>query len=112
MFEWLMLNLRFFNSKLRGHGQILYVDYPVTPTPRQDFGSKRLSAILERDRASYADLLQKFQPFFARIADFKNTSHFPNFTDSIYYPNADAVALYSMMRLYQPKRYIEVGSGS
>jgi predicted O-methyltransferase YrrM len=112
MFEWLMLNLRFFNSKLRKHGQILYVDYPVDPKPRQDFGSQRLSALLEKDRASYAELLQKFQLFFARLADFKNTSHFPNFAASIYYPNADAVALYSIMRLYQPKRYIEVGSGS
>ncbi|HVU11373.1 MAG TPA: class I SAM-dependent methyltransferase [Phototrophicaceae bacterium] len=112
MFEWLFLNLRYLNSKLRGHGQVIYIDYPVTSRPRHDFGSKQLTTLIEKDRAVYAEKLQEFQAFFEQIKEFKNPQTSPNFKDSIYYPNADALALYSMIRLYQPKRYFEVGSGS
>ncbi|MBK8020942.1 MAG: class I SAM-dependent methyltransferase [Chloroflexi bacterium] len=111
MIEWIRLNLRFLNWKLRGHGQLIYIDFPIAPRPRQDFGSIRLSAILDERRNAYADLLDSFTAFSDQLSKIKDTTHFPNFASSTYFPSGDAAALYCIIRMFRPKRIIEVGSG-
>lgn len=57
-------------------------------------------------------ILQNFIPFYAEIPFGETaTSGCRFFLDNEFFNYADAITLYSMMRLYKPKRIIEIGSG-
>ncbi len=109
--DWLMLNLRFLNSRIRHHGQLIYLDYPISPRPRHDFGNRRLSALFSEQRGAFADTLRSFLAYADRLKAFDRLDVSPNYHLSTYFPVLDAISLYSLIRLHKPARYIEVGSG-
>lgn len=111
MLEWLLLNLRYVNSRLRGHGQVIYLDFPVNPQPRDSVGNAKISAMLKAKRADFAHTLQGFMAYADRLRAFGQPGVTPNYAMSNYLPNLDAISLYSLLRIHKPKRYIEVGSG-
>ena len=57
-------------------------------------------------------ILQSFVPFYAQMPFGETAKNGSRFSfDNEFFNYSDAITLYSMMRLYKPKRIIEIGSG-
>lgn len=105
------------NWRLFNRGQLLYVDYPISPRSRYGHGQPphpRLYDILNRNRSQYARQLQSFVPYYDRLAEIAT---YPPDTDqptfySRFFTGYDALALYGLIRAHKPRRYIEIGSGN
>jgi hypothetical protein len=92
------------------------LDYPIDPKPRYGYGKPVHGALYERieqNRNVYRSYLNQF----ASLTD--SLTRVPKKSDgsmSPYWQNGflsglDAVALYSFVALYKPRRYFETGSG-
>ncbi len=95
------------------------MDYKVHVKPRIDHGRTAhplLYEIMNRDRARYADLLNSFVRLFPNIQKIQNHPDGQDDTnphwDNKYLPGLDIIGLYGMIADYQPKNYIEIGSGN
>jgi hypothetical protein len=96
--------------------QLIFVDYPVRPSARYGYGKpphQRLYNLMARDRVGYASTLQKFLEFSDKLAEMAGHS-----TDPLepawfngWLAPLDVAALYSLVALNHPQRYIEIGSG-
>jgi hypothetical protein len=99
-------------------GQVIVLDYPVDPTPRWGYGRPAhplLYERIDRNRTRYADLLGQFLKFTDHFLTIpvENTGRLdePCWCNG-FLPGLDVVALYSLLALTNPERYIEVGSGN
>ena len=106
---------RFLSSKF----QTIHFDYHVNPRPRYGHGAPPhplLYDIINRYRNEYAALLEaslKFKDAFLRIKkmDEENDSNQPVYNNG-FLPGLDVIGIYSIMALYKPEIFIEVGSGN
>jgi hypothetical protein len=98
--------------------QPILLDYPVKPTPRYGYGKPphpKLYEIINRNRNDYKDTLKSFLRFrenFLKIP-LKNSDDAtqPSWVNN-WLPGLDSVALYSLLCLSNPKRFVEIGSGN
>ncbi|MBL7137386.1 MAG: class I SAM-dependent methyltransferase [Bacteroidales bacterium] len=99
--------------------QKLILEYKVDFKPRYGHGLKphdSLYAIIDSNRNNYEEFLKKilsFQEVFLTINDSTNENNdtLPAWNNE-YLPGLDIVSLYTMIRLYKPETYIEIGSGN
>ena len=106
---------RFLSAKF----QTIHFDYRVNPRPRYGHGAPPhplLYDIINRYRDEYASLLEaslKFKDAFLRIKkmDEENDSNQPVYNNG-FLPGLDVIGIYSIMALYKPETFIEVGSGN
>jgi hypothetical protein len=98
--------------------QVIRLDYPVDPVPRWGYdrpAHRMLHERIDRGRVRYAELLEQFGKFteYFRAIPVEETGRVeqPCWRNG-WLPGLDVVALYSLLVLNNPKRYVEVGSGN
>jgi hypothetical protein len=95
------------------------LDYAVVPQPRWGHGRPPhglLSAIIDADRGRYEQRLRQFLSYrdaLARVASDPSPAapERPAWNNP-WFSGLDAVALYGFLRAEQPRRYLEIGSGT
>ena len=104
-------------EKMTGCQSIL-LDYPVKVDPRYGYGKpphSKLHEIINKNRIAYKSTLESFltlKEYFLKIpTESAKNSHEPSWIND-YLPGLDSVALYSLLYLNNPKRFIEIGSGN
>lgn len=106
---------RFFSKKF----QSVHLDYKVNPKPRLVHGKKAHPLIeksIEANRGVYVDLLQHFLSYKDQIQSIRPTGvetndQSPSWNNG-FLPGLDIVGIYGMIGKFEPKRYIEIGSGN
>jgi hypothetical protein len=94
----------------------IYLDYEVKSVPRYGYGKPahpKLHEIINRNRNAYRGLLESFLTYrddLLRIPKDATSSTEPCWHND-WMTGLDAVALYSMLGVQNPARYLEVGSG-
>ena len=99
--------------------QTLFLEYKVDFKPRYGHGKPPhpiLNKIIGDHRDEYKNYLQSFLNYkevFHSIkkSDAEKSENEPRWNNG-YLPGLDIVALYSMIALLKPKRYVEIGSGN
>ena len=93
----------------------IFIDHRVRPAPRFGYGRPEhpeITALIEKHRASYAELLTGFTAHADHLATIPvhddNGPHWHNG----WLPGPDALALYGLVTEHNPRRYLEVGSGN
>lgn len=104
----------------KGHYPI-YLNYPTASVnePRWGYGKPRhplLYEIIDRGWKDYENLLRRFLNYKDKYLKInrhedEQTPWEPHLTNS-WLPGLDSLALYSMLAIYKPTKYIEVGSGN
>ncbi|CCO07383.1 class I SAM-dependent methyltransferase [Desulforamulus hydrothermalis] len=101
------------------NGQIIFLDYPVKPQPRYGYGKPphpELTTVISRSEPVYRQYLKSFLPYqeaFSRIPQIPPGPGNPEPAwINGWLPGLDALALYGMLALHNPRRYIEIGSGN
>jgi len=99
--------------------QTLFLDYKVDMKPRYGHGKPAhggLLEIIESHRNEYADFLTNALGYKDQIQKIKKQGEEANANLPVwnngFLPGLDIVGIYSMLAIYQPKKYIEVGSGN
>ncbi len=99
--------------------QTLFLEYKVDFKPRYGFGKpphKELYQIVNKRRNEYASSLSQFlnykNIFHAIKTNNKETVEAEPRWNNEYLPGLDIISLYSLIRMYKPKQYIEIGSGN
>jgi predicted O-methyltransferase YrrM len=106
---------RFFSSKF----QTVFLDYPVDLKPRYGYGKAahpELMAIIDANRSHYKQFLMDSLKFQDQISEIKslaeeNDVNQPTWNNGML-PGLDIIALYSMLAIKRPGKYIEIGSGN
>lgn len=104
---------RFFSPKF----QTVFLDYKVEPAPRYGHGKPPhvlLYKIINANRNKYAEILKKmltFKDVFIKIPLKTSETHEPMWQND-FLPGLDILGIYTMLNIYKPKRYVEVGSGN
>jgi hypothetical protein len=114
-----MTGFKHFLKLLSPRHQKLILDYPVDFRPRFGHGKPAhpgLYSVIDSNRKEYRQILghaNDYREIFLRIRDasVEKDETQPSWNNS-FLPGLDIVALYTMMRLKKPARYIEVGSGN
>ncbi|MEI6456298.1 MAG: class I SAM-dependent methyltransferase [bacterium] len=114
-----MAGFKHFLKLLSPKHQKLILEYPVDFRPR--FGHGRpahpgIYSLIDAGRNEYRRLLDQaydYKEVFLRIRDasVEKDETQPSWNNS-FLPGLDIVALYTMIRLKKPARYIEIGSGN
>ncbi|MCS6817698.1 MAG: class I SAM-dependent methyltransferase [Blastocatellia bacterium] len=98
--------------------RLLFVDARVRPVPRYGYGKPphaALYAFFDRQRSAYRERLKsflRFQEDLWRIPMLASDPGEPCWRGgNLWIPALDAVSLYSLLRLFSPRRYVEIGSG-
>ncbi len=106
---------RFFSPRF----QTLFLEYPVSFQPRYGHGQPphpELYAIINAHREQYALLLQTFLDNMPSLQSIRKCAEETNpllpCWNNGFLPGLDIAALYSMIQKYQPKIYLEIGSGN
>ncbi len=96
---------------------LIALDYDVEPTPRWGFGKPphpRLQALLAERTSDYAQLLLQIATYrfdFLAIPERATSTLEPSRTND-YFSGLDSLALYALLRMRRPQRYLEIGSGN
>jgi len=97
--------------------QAILLDYPVKAIPRYGNGKPphpKLYEIINKNRNAYKRALKSFLSFKEYLlkipTESADNSQEPSWING-WLPGLDAVALYSILCLNNPKRFLEVGSG-
>ena len=106
---------RFFSSKF----QTVFLDYPGDLKPRYGYGKAahpELMAIIDSNRSHYKHFLMDSLKFQHQISEIKsmaeeNDVNQPTWNNGML-PGLDIIALYSMLAIKRPGKYIEIGSGN
>lgn len=99
--------------------QTIHLDYKVNPIPRYGWGKPPhdlLYKITDEHRNNYLELLTgflKYKDIFTEIktADKETDENKPAWNNG-HLPGLDIIAIYSLLDIIKPKKYIEVGSGN
>ena len=107
---------KFFSSRF----QNVFLDYKVDFKPRNGHGNggphPRLNKIVDAERNAYKQRLTEFLDYtdvfhaIKKTGDEQNEDN-PAWNNSML-PGLDIVAIYSLLRSYNPSKYIEIGSGN
>jgi len=114
MFQQLRHLYRFFSSKF----STIHLDYQIDPKARYSADKPHLGLYekINTRRTSYAAMLHKLLSFQDSIKEIRKCKDgIPETApcwNNGFLPGLDIFTLYGMLSLYQPKRYIEVGSGN
>jgi hypothetical protein len=93
-------------------------DYQVIAKQRYGYGKPPhalLYEVINKNRDTYKNNLEsflRFKEYFHKIPLHDSESSLSPFWLNTWLPAADAMALYSFLCLYEPKTYLEVGSGN
>jgi hypothetical protein len=95
------------------------VDYPPSsrnePRYTPTNSNKYIDQVLEANLSSYRETLNSFQSFFVRLFDIdahdSGVAGAPHYING-FLPGLDAVSLYCILAINNPKLYVEVGSGN
>jgi hypothetical protein len=106
---------RFLNPKF----QNLFLDYKVDFKPRYGFGKpahQDLYTIIDANRDNYRNLINKALSLKEPIWTIKDSSKEndpikPTWNNG-FLPGLDIIGIYTLLSVYQPKKYIEIGSGN
>lgn len=97
----------------------LFLDYPVVFKPRYGHGKpphKDLYAIIDSNRDQYKGLINQALGFKDSIWAIKDSSKETDSTkptwNNGFLPGLDIVSIYTLLSVYKPKKYIEIGSGN
>ena len=113
--RWLRL-ARELRWVLNDGGQAIFVQYPVCPRPRWGYGAPphpQLQRVMEEGRDRYARLLDDIlacAPGLGRIAESGAPPGEPVWEND-FCRGLNAASLYTFPKLFQSRRYLEVGSG-
>jgi hypothetical protein len=106
---------RFLSPKF----QNLFLDYKVDFRPRYGHGKPphgQLYEVINAHRADYATHLQKALTYLQPLSTIKEARHETDPNQPVwnngFLPGLDIVGIYTMIAAYQPKQYIEIGSGN
>lgn len=99
--------------------QTVFLDYRVNAIPRYGFGKPphgQLTEIINRNRKEYADFIDfaltlSNEIQLIRTSDTEKEVNNPTWNNG-FLPGLDIIAIYAMLAKYNPKKYIEVGSGN
>lgn len=99
--------------------QNLFLEYKVALKPRYGHGQPahpELLKIIDANRATYNSLLNKALSLKEAIwsiqtADKEKVASNPAWNNG-FLPGLDIIGIYTLMAAYQPKKYIEIGSGN
>jgi hypothetical protein len=99
--------------------QTVFLDYHVHATPRYGFGKPphgQLAEIINRNRKEYADFIDfaitlSDEIQLIKSSDKEKEVNLPTWNNG-FLPGLDIIAIYAMLAKYNPKKYIEVGSGN
>tara|TARA_R110002096_G_scaffold72174_4_gene172193 strand:- start:41495 stop:42343 length:849 start_codon:yes stop_codon:yes gene_type:complete len=99
--------------------QNLFLEYKVVLKPRYGHGQPahpELLKIIDANRATYNSLLNKALSLKEAIwsiqtADKEKVASNPAWNNG-FLPGLDIIGIYTLMAAYQPKKYIEIGSGN
>jgi hypothetical protein len=103
---------------LIAEGYPAVIDYKVISKPRYGYGQPPhaiLYEVINRNRDTYKNNLEsflRFKEYFRKIPLHDSESSLSPFWLNTWLPAPDAIALYSFLCLYEPKTYLEVGSGN
>ena len=98
--------------------QPIFLDYPVHFLPRYGYGNpphSELHHLLDRGRDDYRVLLGRCLEFAGTLATIPARGHAaspePAWING-FLPGLDSVALYTLLAVGNPERYVEIGSGN
>ncbi len=99
--------------------QSIHLEYKVKVKPRYGHGlppHHLLNAIIEKNRAVYAENLKSFLNYAAQIRIIQDhtverNENNPTWNNG-HLPGLDIVGIYGMIAQFKPKNYIEIGSGN
>lgn len=98
--------------------QNLFFEYKTDMKPRNGVGKggshPQLLEIVEEHRKGYESILDsclEYTETFHGIESSEKDADLP-FWNNGFLPGLDIVAIYTMMRLFKPKQYVEIGSGN
>ncbi len=108
-------------ARRRALSKVLQRSHRRGPAPRGTFiphrqpaspdqGAPALSALFERARPRFAELLAQVETFEAAYARFGGPPPAPRFEQD-WFPGIDAAVLYALIRTTAPSRITEIGSG-
>lgn len=106
---------RFFSSKF----QAVFLDYPVHFKPRYGYGNAahpELMQIIDANREQYKQVLLDSLQFETQLTNIKTQQqekdvNQPTWNNGML-PGLDIVALYTMLAIKKPRKYVEIGSGN
>ncbi len=115
----MMPGVKHFLKLLSPKHQKLILDYRVEFRPRFGHGKPAhpgLYSVIDANREAYRKMLNDCDEFRESFLSIKDASvekdeTRPSWNNS-FLPGLDIVALYSMIRMKKPERYIEIGSGN
>ncbi|MBF0329906.1 MAG: class I SAM-dependent methyltransferase [Nitrospirae bacterium] len=95
----------------------IFLDYEVETVPRYGHGKPphaHLYEIINKNREVYKNHLNSFLHYTEQLVQIPITYESDNqpFYINGYLPGLDSIAIYCFLAMYNPKRYIEVGSGN
>lgn len=106
---------RYLNPKF----QSLFLEYPIVFKPRYGEGRPphpELYAMINAHREDYKKLLGEVVASASQFASIKNQADEKNETlpgwNNQFLPGLDMVMLYTLLKKYNPKTYMEIGSGN
>lgn len=105
-------------NKKKGSFNLNYFRNEAYKKPRWGYDKPShniLYDILNRRRNSYQELLRKFIEYkdnFLNIPPVQTKNSLAPFLENPWLPGLDSFALYSILGIYKPEKYIEVGSGN
>ena len=107
---------RFLSSKW----QSIHLDYPVEFRPRHapasDTGLSEINKLLHSQAQDFKLKAELIRSYETDLVQFKKRSEEPNALmpgwNNGYLPGLDMAALFAFVSEFQPKRYVEVGSGN
>lgn len=105
-------------GRLLMKAHLVYLDYPVDPSPRYGHGKaphEKLYALVDSRRDEYAGSLAVFRRYAGDLERIPTTDpgegyNGPSWANG-YLPGLDAVAIYCFLSSLNPGRYFEIGSG-
>ncbi|MFM2267828.1 MAG: hypothetical protein RL757_1269 [Bacteroidota bacterium] len=106
---------RFLHPKF----QNLFLEYKVNFAPRYGHGKPphgQLYEIIDQNREKYVHFLEKIIAFAPQIQSIKTAAQETDPTkpawNNNFLPGLDMIAIYAMLAVYKPKKYVEIGSGN
>ncbi len=98
--------------------QVVFLDARVRPIPRYGYGKPPHAAlykVFDRQRTAYRERLRSFLRFREELWGIPIVTGDPQEPcwggGNLWIPALDAVSLYAFLRLFSPRRYVEIGSG-
>jgi hypothetical protein len=106
---------RFLNPKY----QKIFLEHKVNPAPRYGYGKPPhpdLYEIVDSGRGSYQKFIEQILPLRSSMWEIKDSESETRENEPVwnnkFLPGLDIITLYSMVTIFKPSKYVEVGSGN